>query len=253
LNQRCSVLLIVVAAFLATGCSGWKESRAWTKSKQVYKGYINTDPSIDLTSSGVNDPEMEKLAFLFAGVDQRLHELARSLDGKDTFPEEAWFDQMLGRFQWLSGVGAVDVGGNVLTRKPPETMKVPDFHVLLQKDVLYPERGLRAGVEQTPLGPELYLGSPFFKNNSWLGLLIAHFDFPSLVRFSADPDALMILYEGGLLWPGTGFDQDGLLAINWGELLKKDIQGKIELGKDEYYWMTRYIGQLRLVYLVRKG
>jgi hypothetical protein len=253
LNQRLSVVLLIMAVFLGSGCSGWKDNRIVTKTKDVYKGYINTDPSIDLTNPGVRSPGEERLAYLFVGVDQRLHELVRSLDGKDTFPEGPWFDQMLDRFDWLSGAGAVDVEGTVLARKPVVGIKVPDYDVLLQKDVLYPERTLRAGVEQTPLGPEFYLGSPFFTNNTWQGLLVVHFDFRSVVRFSPEPDELMVLYEGGVLWPGKGFNQEGLLAMNWSELLRKDVQGQVEIGREEYHWMARYIGQFRLVYLVRKG
>jgi hypothetical protein len=251
LKQLCSMMVFMAAVVLATGCSGWKDSRAVQAPRQLYKGYINIDPSIDLSNPGVGNKGQEELAFLFAGMDQKLLELTRQLDGRDTLPSEQWFDQMMRRFDWLSGMGAVDSQGAVLTRKPESGMKVPDYDVLLHDNVLYGDRALRAGVEQNPLGPEVYVGTPFYEDTSWLGLLVAHFDFRSLVRYSPDPDRLMILYEGGVLWPGTGFDQEGLLAIDWSTLLRRNIQGTLRLEKDEYYWMSRYIGQLRLIYLVR--
>jgi hypothetical protein len=247
------IVLLLAAGLLTSGCSGWKDSKVLTASKGLYKGYINTDPSIDLKDDGLGNPGQEKLARLFCSVDQRLYELARTIDDRNSFPEERWFDQVLSSHSWLSGAGAVDKEGSVIMRKPPEGMKVPNYGVLLQKDVLYPERSLRAGVEQTPLGPELYLGSPFYNNNSWLGLLVVHFDMGSLVRLSPSPDEIMILHEGGVLWPGKGFDQQGITAIDWAEMLKRRVSGRIELKGEDYHWMARYLGQLRLVYLVREG
>ncbi|MFP4516122.1 MAG: hypothetical protein ACLFNV_04940 [Desulfovibrionales bacterium] len=230
-----------------------KSSATWKHSKQFYKEYVDTDPSVSIETEGLDEPAREKMARLFSGVDQRIMHLSRVLGNQDSFPDNGWYEQILDRFPWINGVAAVDKQGTILVARPEETIKPQNFDVLLDENEVYGKRTIRARVDETPFGPEFYMGGPFFNENTLQGLVAVHFDFRSLLQFSPAPDDLMVLTEQGIVWPGSGFDEKALAELPWGEFLRNDVHGNLKLNKREYYWISRYVGQMRLIYVVRES
>lgn len=223
------------------------------ESKKVYREYVDSAPPIKLESEKAETDGTTKLARLFSPVDERLHDLLQTLDHQDSFPMEDWPDWVLKKYDWISGIAAVTKAGDVLFEKPGESIKEAHYTLLLPDTEKTFEKKIRSDVDQTPFGAEVYLGGPFYKDNEWQGLLVARFDFRSLVKFSESPDELMVISDKGVLWPGQNFDVQELSDLPWTEVLKDRVSGKVSVNGRGYRYISRYLGQMKLVYVVKEG
>jgi hypothetical protein len=252
--KRTTVLLAVAALCLglASGCSTVRNT--WKDTKKLYKSYVNVDPSIDLTDEGISDPALQKLAKLFGPVDQRLENFQRIYFTQDNSPEAEWCEQLLRDFPWLSGVAVVSKDGAVRMQQPLIAMRQPSFEGILGFEDRYKVRGLAASVHADDMGPLVYVGAPFFENSEYSGVIVSWFDPRVFAEASPDPGDLVIMQPETLLWPaaqdGEGAAQ-GLLSVNWTEILKNDVQGVVQAGGVNYVWQSRFVGQMPLLYLTQ--
>lgn len=240
--------LWVIVLVSAAGCV-----EVVKESKKAYREYVDSAQPIKLESTKEQTDGTTKLARLFSPVDERLHDLLQTLDHQDAFPGGDWSDMVLKKYDWVSGIAAVTKAGEVLFEKPGETIKEAHYNLLLPEAEKCFEKKIRSDVDQTPFGAEVYLGGPFFKDNEWQGMLVARFDFRSLVKFSESPGELMILSDKGVLWSGQDFDVQGLSDMPWSEVLKDRVSGKVSVNGQAYRYISRYLGQMKLVYVVKEG
>ena len=244
----------VIAALAATvclctlaGCGTMKTK--WRETRKLYREYVNTDPSIDFSDEGISDKGLQRLAALFMPVDERLLAMLRVLGSQDSVPDPEWAQQLLSAHAWLSGVAVIDASGATIGQVPSVAMRPLDFASLLDQADRYKVRKMGARVVTDEMGTVVMVGMPFFKENEWAGLVIVHFDPRNLVRFSPDPDALVVVSTEGLVWPGAGGQGESLAALKWSEILKGEVQGDLHAAGGEYVWQGRFLGQLELVYL----
>lgn len=221
----------------------------WRDTRKLYREYINTDPTIDLSDQGISDKGLQRLAALFMPADERLMGMLRALGSQDTPPENEWCQQLLASHDWLSGVVVLDASGSVQFQAPSVPMRPLEFAGLLEFGDRYKVRKMGAQVKTDELGTVVMVATPYFKNNEWAGLVVAYFDPRNLMRFSPAPDALVVVSTEGLVWPGAGGQGEGLASLNWTEILKGSVQGDVNAGGGQYVWQARYLGQLELVYL----
>jgi hypothetical protein len=254
-NLKRTTVLLAVAALclgLASGCSTVRNT--WKDTKKLYKDYIDTDPTIDLTDEGISDPGLQKLAKLFGPVDQRLEMFIRVYYTQDSPPEAEWCEQLLRDFPWLSGVAVVNKDGTIRMQQPLIAMRQLNFESILGFEDRYTRRGLSAAVAVDDMGPLVYVGAPFFENNEYAGAIVSWFEPRNIVEASPAPAELVMLQPEAVLWPteqsGEGAGQ-GFLAANWTEVLKTEVQGEIQAGGGRYVWQSRYIGQMPILYLTQ--
>jgi hypothetical protein len=246
--RRFTLFACLALALLAlSGCETMR--RTWKDTQEVYRTYVNVDPKVDLKAEDHAHWE-EVLAPLMTPVDMQLGELARVVDARDSFPDDAWTDGVLKRFPWLTGLAATDMYGVELLARPEVTLKPLNMAPLVAAGDAWRDRKLRAFVDETPLGPEVYVATPFFKDNALQGLLAAHFDLRSLAQLSPDPAKLMVVSPEAVLWPG-GFGElaAAAQAEPWADRLKSDVQGEIEVSGRTLVWLARYLGDKQIVYL----
>ncbi|MEF3697600.1 hypothetical protein [Desulfolutivibrio sp.] len=252
--KRTTVLLAVAALCLglASGCSTARNT--WKDTKKLYKEYVDTDPTIDLTDEGITDPALQKLARLFGPVDQRLEMFIRVYYTQDNPPEAEWCEQLLRDFPWLSGVAVVNKDGSIRMQQPLIAMRPLEFGPILDNENRYTKRGLAATASVDDMGPIIYVGAPFFENNEYAGAIVSWFEPRNIVEASPAPDELIMLQPEAVLWPaassGEGAGQ-GFLSANWAEVLKTEVQGEIQAGGGRYVWQSRYIGQMPILYLTQ--
>ena len=239
----CLVLVLPVL----TGCDTLRQT--WKDTQKLYRTYVDVDPKVDLEAEG-HDPWEAKLGSLLSPVDMRIGELVRVVDARDSFPDDAWAENLIKRFPWLNGMAAVDMNGALLLARPEVTLKPLNLAPLLAAGDAWRDRRLRAFVESTPLGPEVYVASPFFKDNVLQGITAAHFDLRSVVQLSPDPQKLLVVSPEAVLWAG-GFGEAAAAAQAepWAEILKSDVQGEIKVAGRELVWITRYVGDRQIIYL----
>lgn len=229
--------------------NAWEST--WDDTKQLYREYVNPDPKIDLKKTDDIEDENQKLARLIMPVDLWVESLIRYMANKDIFPEDTWIEGLTSSYPWISGVTVVDTNGTELAGKTLMPLKPVDVAPLLAYGDAWTDRRIRAHYEMTPLGPEIYLGEPFFKENVMAGLIVVHFDLAPLVRFCPNPDELIIMTSEDYLWTGK-HDPASLSLKNqpWPELLKEKVYGVIENedGDPTFAWVARYLGEFRIIY-----
>ena len=245
-RNMCIFLTALGCLILSTGCSTMKTT--WRDTKKLYREYVNTDPTIDFSAQGITDKGLQRLAALFMPADERLMTMLRQLGSQDTPPENEWCQQFLSTNDWLSGVAVLDASGSVLFQAPSASMRPLDFAPLTEFADRYKVRQTAARIVTDEFGTTVMVAAPYFKNNEWAGLVVAYFDPRNLIRFSPDPNALVVVSTEGLVWSASG-QGEALAGLKWAEILKSNVQGEISTGGGQYVWQARYLGQLELIYL----
>ena len=244
-----AVMLAATLILLSSGCSSLRN--AWDKTTDVYETYIDPKPEIDLEQGAGLSRKEKELAQQFSVMDQELELLLRALTPQDSFPSTSWTQDVLHRFPWLTAFLAVDTRGELLASHPETPLKPIQTAPLLDREWSVMNRRLQGFVEQTLLGPELIIAAPFFRDGVWQGLLVAHFDPRSLIRLAPDPDNLVLLTPGTLIW--SALDEtttQALVDAPWDDILKSKVQGRWSSERQSFGWISRPIGDLRLIYAV---
>lgn len=240
----CSVL-----ALLISGCDTVRNT--WSKTTDLYETYLDPKPEVDLQRRPGLSKREKHLATQFSAIDQQLELLLRTVAPQDTFPPPAWFNEVDARFSWLTAVAAVDTQGGMLAQYPESPLKTVKGEPLVEREWSIMNRGLQGFVQNTPLGPEMIVAGPFFRDGIWRGLLVAHFDPRSLVNLAPNPDDLILFVPGEVLWSGPDMaTTQELLDAPWEEILRSRVQGRWSSENTTFAWIARPIGELRLVYAV---
>ena len=248
MKRTLSAALAAVSCFvLLSGCGTMKTT--WRDTRKLYREYINTDPTIDFSAEGISDKGLQHLAALMMPVDERLMAMLRALGSQDTPPESEWCHQLVTKYDWLSGVAVLDASGAVLSQDPSVPIRPLDYSGLLDFADRYKVRKMGAQIKTDELGTVIMVAAPYFKNNEWAGLVVASFDPRSLMRFSPNPDALVVLSTEGVVWPGGGGQGEALAGLKWADMLKSNVNGEVSTGGGQYLWQARYVGQLEIIYL----
>lgn len=243
--MRTVLLALIIAALLAlaVGCgSTWDSTSdmavsAWNSTRDL----VNPPPEIDTERYHFDNPNQEKLALLFTPVDGPFSSLVRYLEDQDIYPSRPWIDLLFTRFPWIHNLIITDRDGTVLERLP--TMPMKWFEEPLVFTARWREVFLKTVVDYPELGPELYIGTPYYSDVDLAGLIVVSFDPRTLFDFCPDPEELIIIQPGGGVWTmGAEVDEEGLLAIDWQSILEDDVGGQVDVGGKYYTWLARYVG-----------
>jgi hypothetical protein len=221
-------------------------------SKRWYREYINPTPKVDLTVQAHQQSAPDNFAASFVPVDTKLNLLERDFSTQDKYPEDAWFDAFLVKYPWVDEIAAVNVQGEVLTRRSSgggSDHEGLDYKPLCHGDL---ERRMpRAHVVSGPSGESVALSMPFFKNNKWKGCLVALFGCDRLVQFAPSADDLIILDgEGRVLWPGRyGEFMSQVTSQPWQDHLAQQVSGELEIQGKRFFWLGRSFAGTWLVYM----
>jgi hypothetical protein len=242
------LILLVSLAFSSVGCSMWGSTTKYVKkSWDSTKEYIDPPPQIDTDSYQFSNPNQEKLARLFTPVDGPLTSLARFVDDMDTMPDADWMDLLLARFPWAHRVLVTDVEGTIIMMQPETPVKKIESPLVFEG--VWRDIQLLTVVDYSDLGPELYIGRPYFKDIEFRGLIGVGFDPRTLLGLSPEPEQLIIIHPGGGVWSrGADADEAALLALPWESLLHDHVDGQVEAGGRFYTWIVRYIGDSSYIY-----
>ena len=241
--------LVAILTFAAIGCEKSQTVKdSWKFTTRQYRTYLNTPASVDMSDKGSREMYELALGEAVLSVDMELHKLVRAMENSDHNPDQNWVLSMMGRFPWLSGVALVDGSGAIVSRYPEISSRELDSTPLLQPDPKQRPGALRA-YAQSGDGAEIYLANPVFGGDEMRGLIVAHFDVRTLATMSSDPGSFMIVSPSGVLWPGNYSSQGGSVAsADWARLLASKSSGLVGEKGSQFFWTTRYLGNLPLVY-----
>jgi hypothetical protein len=183
-------------------------------------------------------------------VDAPLLQLTRFIADRDTVPDDEWFSLLMARFPWLDRAFYTDAEGNILDQRPAVPLK--RFSKPLVFIGQWRKIFLETVADYPELGPELYVGTPYFEDTDFKGLIVAGFDPRTVIRFSPNPEELIIIHPGGGVWnSGAEVDEAGILDQPWEELLEDDVTGQVKVGDTYYTWLARFIGEDEYVYATK--
>lgn len=247
--QRLLIILLVVVLSGAIGCSKSQTVKdSWKFTTRQYRTYLNTPASLDMEDKGSCAPYELALGEAVLRVDDELQKLIRTMENSDHNPNQAWAVSMLSRFPWLDGVALVEGDGKLVAQYPEHFAKQFDAQPLMEPDPKQRMGALRAYVQQSDAGPEIYVANPVFGGGEMRGLIIAYFDPRALITTSPDPGSFAMASPAGLIWPGNYGEGSVVASQDWAALLKQKSCGIIGPKGSDFFWTTRYLGNLPLVY-----
>lgn len=242
-------LLFLSLAITACGKSQMIKD-SWKFTNRQYRNYLNTPASLNMDDKGSCEPYELALGDAVMRVDSQLHRLVRTMENSDGNPDQNWVMRMMESFSWLSGVALVGPDGSLIARYPEEYPKPFDVAPLLEADPKQKIGDLRAYVQQTEFGPEVYVANPVYGGEALRGLVVAYFDPRVLATLSQNPSNIIIASSSGVLWSGALGAGTVVHQQDWDTLLKKASCGTLGSGQGGFFWTTRYLGNLPLVYAV---
>lgn len=244
--------LCILAALCSAGCSSNQSVKnAWKGTKGMWYTYVSPPASIDYAEKGDMDVHDLALATRMMGIDIQLAQLERVMSNADKPPTGGWMQNFFARFPWVSGFTGLKADGTIIGQEPGVPMKPLDFSPLLEEDKKQNLRALRAHVQDTPMGPEVFLAAPLYDAQDFLGVVAAHFDMRALMKYSTNPEDLIILSPEVVLWSGQyDVSSTPLTSVNWKELVLKSTSGTVSSGGNTYYWVVRYLGNQPLIFAI---
>lgn len=213
------------------------------------KEFVNPDPTVETDRFPLEDPNQEKLARLFTSVDNSLGSMARFLSDQDLYPQMDWVEIFFLRYPWVHSLIIVDADGWMLDRFPEDPIK--RIGQPLVYEAKWRETFLQTVVDHPELGPEFYIGTPWFQDADFAGLIIASFDPRVLFNFCPQPDQLVLIQPGGGAWTmDKSLDITPLQELPWEEILEDEVQGQVEVGGRHWTWIVRYVSDDPYIYAV---
>lgn len=242
------LISLALVLMILAGCHTLTRTKRYLNRQwEPVREYVDPDAEIDTNAYKMDNPNFEKLARLITPVDAPLMQLARFISDRDTYPDEEWFKLLMTRFPWLNRSFVTDVDGVILDQTPAVPLK--RFSQPLVFEGYWRKTFLKTVPDYPELGPELYIGTPYFVDAEFKGLIVAGFDPRSAIDFSTDPEQLIIVHPGGGVWSdGCKVDDKAILALPWDEILEDDVTGQVHVGDKYYTWLARFIGDDQYVY-----
>ncbi len=243
-------LLMALLALGSFGCSSNQEVKdVWKDTKGFWYRNVSAPATIDYDDKG----DMEKYEILLArsmmGIDKELTNLEKLMTNADKPPTNEWIRGLFSRFPWLNGFAGIRADGSMLGQVPGPSMKPIDFLPLLAEDSKQNLRALRAIAQDTPMGPEVFLATPLYDSQNFLGVVSVYFDMRSLLQYSETPEELIILAPQAVLWAGKyDFGTTPMAGIAWNNVVLEDSNGTVSNGNGTFYFTVRYFGNLPLIF-----
>lgn len=237
---------------MTAGCSYNQTLKdAWKYTDRQYRSYLNTPATLDMEATGSCENYELALGDAVMEVDGHLQSLVRTMENSDQSPDQSWVIGLIRKYPWLTGVALADPNGVPMARYPEYFMKEFDVSPLLEPDPKQRIGSLRAYVQETPLGPEVYLANPVYIGEELRGLVVVYFDPRALVTMSTDPGSFMLTYPGGVLWSGRYSAQSTPVGqADWADLVQRRSCGLVGGSGTEFFWTTRYVGNLPVIYAI---
>ncbi len=234
------------------GCSYNQTTKnVWKDTKSFWYSNVNVPASIDYDDTGSLDEYEEKLSLSMVGMDSQLIALEKIMSNADKPPTQEFIASLFSRFPWLSGFSGIKSDGTLLGQVPGPPIKALDFYPLLEEDSKQSLRALRGYVQDTAMGPEVFLATPLYDALSFLGIVTVYFDMRALLTYSANPDDLVIIAPNALLWAGKyNFASTPMAGIEWDNIVLKESSGTVTNENGSFYWSVRYLGNVPLIFAV---
>ena len=239
------VVLVLALTLLTPGCGGITElrDRYWPTGPSEYE--------MKVSDKDLDKMHLELIENIYP-MDRQLSMLLRRLSVKDDYPAREWKENLVSDFPWLNGITVLDTDNTVLSEYPEAGIKKLEYTPLFPRALDLPLGQTMLEVEDSPLGPEILLAVAVYQDFETDGLTVVHFDPRSFVADSTNPDEIVLICRDKVVWPGQYQQlQEAMEQVEWRELTRKKISGRIEVDKSKFFWFARAVGEDWLIYLLK--
>ncbi len=249
------ILLAALLLCLALGGLGCGSNQtvkdAWQGTRSFWYSNVSVPASIDYDETGDLSAYEAVLAKNMVGIDLQLTGLEKVMINADRPPTSQWLSALFGRFPWINGVAGVRSDGTILAQNPGPSLKPLDFAPLLLEDSQQNFRALRANVQDTPMGPEVFIASPLYDAHTFLGIIAVYFDMRMLLSFSESPNDIVIFSPQAVLWAGKyDFAATPMAGIEWDNVTFETSAGSVSNETGSFYWTVRYFANQPIIFAV---
>ncbi len=250
IQQKLVGVLLVCFLMGSIGCSSNQTLKnAWKGTRSVWYSTVNVPATIDYDETGSLEEYQMQLAKSMVGVDSQLIALEKTMSNADKPPTEQWTRALFTRFPWLDGFTGARADGTMIGQVPGPPVKSLDFHPLLVEDPKHPRRSVRGYVQDTPMGPEVFLATPLYDTQEFIGIVAVYFDMRAVLRYSEAPDDMVIISPNAILWPGKyNFASTPMAGIAWDKITLEANSGTVTNASGTFYWSMRYFGNIPLIF-----
>jgi hypothetical protein len=215
----------------------------------MYRGSI-LPAKVNMEAKPDIGENVQRLVQVVTPIDMQLEGLVKSLERMNGSSRQE-LESVFFRFPWLNGVGAYSPSGQMEYQVPAQPVKGLSRQDLLE--VLTEKEDMYVRCLDSDLGPELCLIKPEHSGEEVGTYIVAHFDPRSLFAKTIEPESLLVLYQGKILWSGTSSAFDASIeAKDWQQIQAHGVQGNFQIQDSEFVWLSRYVGKSPLVYVVHK-
>jgi hypothetical protein len=221
----------------------------WKDTKGYYNKYLNTPAQFELMDASAHPAFMLALGSGMSVIDEELRQLMRIMDDSDRGPNNEWAMGVFKRFPWLAGLAILEGDGSITAKIPEYSLKEFDAQPLFTEDPKQRRSSLRAYVQQSPLGPEIYVAKPVYMGDELRAMVVAHFDIRALLARNKDAANFVITTTETVLWAGIyDIDQTPIPKADWKNLTTSDVSGTLSNEHGRFYWSYSYFANLPIVY-----
>ena len=239
------VFIIGIGIFCLAGC------QLWDKTKSIYRGTI-FPASVNVEAEADVGENIRRVAQGVADVDVQLEKLVFGLE-RISGPSKEELQDVFSMLSWLNGVAAVSPSGELKYRIPEQAVKKVSSADILET---MPEDQVGEVYVRSlafELGPELCVIRSMRSGDAVSDYVVAHFDPRSLFSRAAEPEALLVIHQDDVLWSGMPEKTAQRIAEkDWKRMQAQGVQGDFRIQGTQFIWLSRYIGESPIVYVVQK-
>lgn len=232
--------LIVLLVLSCAGCG------LWNKTKKFYNGYL-FKTKVE-TKTVQLSPEEEHFVTVFYPVDVELDKLLRRLGQIESLPTKYVLTDLCQSFPWVSGGFVLDAHQEI---KVSVTLSKRQLTNLRGKENLkrfFADQEL--GVFKAQRGNACLIYREIKDFYGQKGTVVLVIDLKRLLAHKAGGEQLIVLVPGQVLWEGGLIKAADVFSyLDWKDLLKDKVQGKLSLQGMDYHWFVRYLGKQALIYI----
>ncbi len=254
MHKRNFICFIVLLCFsiACVGCSSNQTIKdAWQGTKSFWYSNVSVPASIDYDDTGDLNAYEQSLAKNMLGIDDQLTKLEKVMNNADKLPTQQWIQRLFAMFPWIDGFSGIREDGVIIGQAPGTPMKPLDFTPLLLEDTQQNFRALRANVQDTPMGPEVFLAAPLYDAHVFLGVVSVYFDMRALLKFAAEPENIVIFSPQAVLWSGKyDFASTPMAGVEWHNVTFQESSGTVSNPNGKFYWKLRYLANQPIIFAV---
>ncbi len=213
--------------------------------------FLNEPLGVNLKKFRIKDENILRLTERIISPDEQLLNLLERVKFSLLSPSEEWVKDTFAKYPWVSSLSTVSSDGKVLknyTQNTPRPLTDGTFFVEAKSKNL----GMVSFLDESAPSNQMFTGITHYQNGVFSGALVVGFNFTDLLAsVNAQKDLAIVDVSGNISSLSENiFLPLKTVTINWEELAREEVFGKIITKETTYSWFSFYIGESVFFYVI---